>query len=146
MLLMGTFSWMARATVAGAIIGPGHAAKMMQLKNKNAKAASRFHVGQSWNLLVVAGRTMKVVSYERIVRIIRGLRDEDNVMLLLQVSMNIFSRQYYRIDLSFPVFEVRMLINVLSTRLLSVDEKVCPWRLRFRLWFENTKRHFALLD
>jgi hypothetical protein len=47
MLLIGTCSWMARATVAGAIIGPGHAAKMMQLKNRNAKAASRFHVGQS---------------------------------------------------------------------------------------------------
>lgn len=44
----GTSSCAASATVAGAIMGPGHAAKMMLLKKMITKASSRFHVGQSY--------------------------------------------------------------------------------------------------
>ena len=50
---MGTSSWTARATVAGAIMGPGQAAKMMLLKKRKKKAVSRFHVGQSCLLLLL---------------------------------------------------------------------------------------------
>jgi hypothetical protein len=42
----GTSSCFASATVAGAIIGPGQAAKTMLLKNSTTKATSRFHAGQ----------------------------------------------------------------------------------------------------
>jgi hypothetical protein len=45
---IGTCSVKERPTVPGATIGPGHAAKMMQLKKTKAKDASFFHRGQSF--------------------------------------------------------------------------------------------------
>jgi hypothetical protein len=44
----GTESWRERATVAGAIMGPGVAAKRMQFRKRVVKKASRFQVGHSY--------------------------------------------------------------------------------------------------
>lgn len=66
-------------------MGPGHAAKIMLLKNIVAKASSRFHVGQSLIECINFELVMRLKllgTHKRIVRILRWLGNEDDVLLL----------------------------------------------------------------